>query len=311
MRITGYSTARLATWYFLDELKLLFDAGDGAAAAIGSKCQRVEHVFISHADRDHLGGLVQFNQLAARRDRPLTYYYPKDSGSFPAMRDFLERFDPNLPKADWVPVQAGDRIDIGKNHVVDIGENAHLAVVNPANRGLTKSLDFRVLETRRHLKPEFQSLPGAEIGDLRKRLGNDHITDVVDYPVFGFSGDTPSFDSARWAGTRVLAHEATFIAPDSADRGHCELDDVLRGASSLDIEALILGHFSSRYHADAIRQAITREAEATGVAFPIYAVMPMEISADILATDPVWPGTLSGTWTPRVPTSRGSRPASG
>lgn len=291
MRIIGYSTARLATWYFLDELKLLFDAGDGVAAAIGSKCQRVEHVFISHADRDHLGGLVQFNQLAARRDRPLTYYYPKDSGSFPAMRDFLERFDPNLPKANWVPVQAGDRIDIGKNHVVDIGENAHLAVVNPANRGLTKSLDFRVLETRRHLKPEFQNLPGAEIGDLRKRLGADHVTNVVDYPVFGFSGDTPSFDPNRWAGTQILAHEATFIAPDSADRGHCELGDVLRDAASLEIGALILGHFSSRYDAETIRHAILREAKASGIACPIYAVMPMATSVDILNADPIWTGT--------------------
>ena len=274
-----------------DRVKLLFDAGDGVSSALASKCQRVQHVFLSHADRDHIGGLLQFNQLAARADRPLTYYYPKDSGSFPAFRDFIEQFDPNLSKARWVAIEAGQRISVASNHVVEVGENDHIAAAGHDVAGLTKSLDFRVVESRRRLKPEFAGLAGAEIGRLRAEYGDDHVTNQIERPLFGFSGDTPSFDTARWRDTEILVHETTFIAPDAADRGHCELGEVIRGAAELDLKALVLGHFSTRYDADFIRAAIAREAEAAAIAFPIYAVLPSTAAFDVLANEPVWSGS--------------------
>lgn len=291
MNISGYSTARFATWYFLDELRLVFDAGDGIAAALASKCQRAQHVFLTHADRDHIGGLLQFNQLAARSDRPLTYYYPKDSGSFPAFRDFIEKFDPKLPKARWVPLEAGQRIEIASSHVVEVGENDHIAVAGRGIAGEVKSLDYRVVESRRQLKPEFAGTDGAELGRLRAAHGADHITNPVERPLVGFSGDAPRFHADRWRGTEILIHEATFIAPDAGDRGHCELGDVIRGASELDLKALVLGHFSNRYDADHIRAAIVREADAVGIPFPIHAVLPLTTVRDVLAEEPTWPGT--------------------
>lgn len=291
MKISGYSTARFATWYFLDELKVLFDAGDGVAAALASKCQRVQHVFLSHADRDHIGGLLQFNQIAARTGRPLTYYYPKDSGSFPAFRAFIEAFDPNLPKARWAAVEAGQRIAIASNHFVDVGENDHIAVAGRGAAGLVKSLDFRVVECRRQLKPEFVGMPGTELGRLRAEFGAEHITNPVERAVFGFSGDTPNFDPVRWSDNELLVHEATFIAPDAGDRGHCELGAVLRAAADLPLKTLVLGHFSNRYDAAFIRAAIVREAQAAAIPFSVYAVMPMHTVHDVLAQEPIWPGS--------------------
>ncbi len=290
MKISGYSTARFATWYFLDELKVLFDAGDGVASVLASKCQRVQHVFLSHADRDHIGGLLQFNQIAARTGRPLTYYYPKDSGSFPALRAFIEAFDPNLPKAQWVAVEAGQRISIGSNHFVHVGENDHIAVAGRGAAGLVKSLDFRVVESRRQLKPEFAGVAGSELGRLRAEFGPEHITNPVDRGIFGFSGDTPVFDPARWNDTELLVHEATFIAPDAGDRGHCELGAVMRAAACLPLKGLVLGHFSNRYDAPFIRAAIAREAQSAAIGFPVYGVMPMQTVHDVLAQEPVWPG---------------------
>lgn len=60
MKISGYSTALYSTFFFLEELGILFDCGDGAAAMLLGKSRKVKHIFISHADRDHLGGLLQF-----------------------------------------------------------------------------------------------------------------------------------------------------------------------------------------------------------------------------------------------------------
>ncbi|MEL7006774.1 MAG: RNAse Z, partial [Bacteroidota bacterium] len=90
--ITGYSTALFSTWFFIDELALLFDAGDGVSAGLVQKARKIKHAFISHADRDHLSGLIQFNQLNAREGYPIIYY-PENSGSFPALKAFTSAFD--------------------------------------------------------------------------------------------------------------------------------------------------------------------------------------------------------------------------
>ena len=48
LTITAYSTPLFSTWYFIKELGLLFDAGDGVAPGLFSKSRKSKHVFISH-----------------------------------------------------------------------------------------------------------------------------------------------------------------------------------------------------------------------------------------------------------------------
>lgn len=79
----------------MEELNLLFDAGDGILSGLLQKSRKIKYVFVSHPDRDHLNGLPQFVQFNARENF-LIIYYPKDSGSFPAMKSFLEKFDPHV-----------------------------------------------------------------------------------------------------------------------------------------------------------------------------------------------------------------------
>ncbi|MGB0578919.1 MAG: MBL fold metallo-hydrolase [Limisphaerales bacterium] len=67
LTITASSTALFSTWVFLEELGVAFDAGDGLVAGLLQKSRKVRHVFATHADRNHLTGLLQFNQL---NDRP-------------------------------------------------------------------------------------------------------------------------------------------------------------------------------------------------------------------------------------------------
>ncbi len=97
LTITGYSTALFSTWYFVEEWGILFDAGDGLISALLQKSRKIDHVFISHADRDHLTGLLQFNQLNARPGYPIIHY-PKDSGSFPVLGEFSRKFDPQVAR---------------------------------------------------------------------------------------------------------------------------------------------------------------------------------------------------------------------
>src|SRR3982750_583822 len=138
LTITGYSTALFATWYFIDEYGLLLDAGDGFLVSLLHKSRKVNHVFISHADRDHLTGLFQFNQLNARPGFPIIYY-PKDSASFLVMEAFSKNFDRQVSKTVWTPLAAGARTLIKDNLYVEAIQNGHVDVKN----GITKSLSYK------------------------------------------------------------------------------------------------------------------------------------------------------------------------
>jgi len=50
LTITGFSTALFSTWYFIDQLGILFDCGDGVSSALMQKAGKIKHVFISHAE---------------------------------------------------------------------------------------------------------------------------------------------------------------------------------------------------------------------------------------------------------------------
>ncbi len=288
MKITGFSTARFASWFHVEDLNIMFDCGDGAAAHLGNKCSSVQHVFLSHADRDHIAGLVQFYQLGSK-GAP-RFYYPKDSSSFPALRDFLEAFDPRLPPAEWVAVAAGDRIEIGHNRAVLVGENDHLTIASAgAYAGLTKSLDFKVVERRHHLKAEFQGLPGSQLAELRATHGEDYLTTIEDHGILGYSGDTPALDAAKWHGNDILFHEATFIAPDHGKRGHSELSEVLHAAAKSALKTLVLVHFSNRYEDADIYAAVRKGAEAAGLDARVLVVPPNRFIGDVLGQDAAWP----------------------
>ncbi|HVU94591.1 MAG TPA: hypothetical protein VHE34_05170 [Puia sp.] len=111
LTITGYSTALFSTWYFVEEWGVLFDAGDGLIPALLQKSRKTDHAFISHADRDHLTGLIQFNQLNARPGFPVMYY-PKDAKFFPVLEAFSRQFDLLARSCDnWGADRPGEPVD--------------------------------------------------------------------------------------------------------------------------------------------------------------------------------------------------------
>ena len=282
LTITGFSTALFSTWYFIDELSLLFDCGDGACAGLLQKSRKVKHVFISHADRDHVAGLLQFSQLNSRPG--LKIYYPRDSGSFPALESFTEKFDPQVSGADWIPVEGGQEIQIRNDLVVRTLENSHIKTVGSQ----VKSLSFFVEHRARKLKPELAGKSGAEIAQLRKDLGEDAITTASSSSVMAYSADTPIETDGRYNDVHTLIHEATFlrddeIEPDNPRRNkHSSLDQVLKMVADSNIKRLILGHFSSRYDNDDIDKAIRRGCEQFKIEIPVYRVLPGWKVVDIL-----------------------------
>jgi len=289
LTITGYSTALFSTWFFIEELGLLFDAGDGLMAGLLQKSRKIKHVFISHADRDHLMGLFQFNQLNAREGGFPIIHYPKDSGSFPAIASFVQKFDPHVPSATWLPLSEGQLIEIKSNVFVEAIKNGHI-IANPA---LTKSLSFHVYEKRRKLKPAFKSASGEEVRQAIAKHGQDYVTDSIQSPIISYSGDTPLESDGRWQNSRILIHEATFLYKNSDDgtessrNKHSTLEEVIEMVADTQVEKLILSHFSSRYSKEQIDVAILELCQKYKLKIPVYRVLPGEIARDILNQEPI------------------------
>ncbi|MFT5127165.1 MAG: ribonuclease Z [Rhodothermales bacterium] len=257
--------------------------GDGVSAALAGKAGAIRNVFVTHADRDHLGGLLQFHQLHAGKGRP-KIHYPRDCGSFPALRDFLTRFDPDSGPATWQPIATGDVTDIGRGHAVHAIRSEHIAAPPEAS----KAFSFRVHRCKDVLRQEFRHLPGAEIATLRKERGDVAVLDRVETPVFGFSGDCPRLDPETWTGVPILMHECTFLDPNTAREQHAHLQQVLDAASTMEFRSLILMHLSTRYSHDEIRQRVRAESAKRRLPFPVYVMLPGEVYRDVLSTEPIW-----------------------
>jgi len=282
LNVTAASTAPFSTWVFVENLGLLFDAGDGVSASLGQKSRKARHIFVTHADRDHMCGLLQLHQLNARDGSP-RIYYPKDCGTFPALRDFCTKFDPQSGPATWIGLKAEESVELENGFSINARTSSHVVAGN-----LCKALDYTVSSSRRILRSEFRTLPGSEIAAKRKELGDDAVTEIVSEDLLGYSGDAPKLEPNHWLGVKVLFHEATFLDPDTARGAHSNVPQVIEAAAELDLEALILLHFSARYSADNIEQAICDHAEAHSPRFPIHAVLPGQLATDILSNRPVW-----------------------
>ena len=269
LTITGYSTALFATWYFIEELNLLFDCGDGLAATLLQKSRKIEHVFISHPDRDHLTGLLQFNQLNARPGAP-KIYYPCDCGSFEHLRAFSSSFDKQVEQTEWQKISPADKIWIRKDIYVQPIRNNH----NPCPQDVYKSLGFKVIQVKSKLKKEYIGQPPQVLRTLPK----SEIQEEVETLIFGYSGDTPCENFDHWHEAQLLIHEATFLTRDEAveNRGnkHSHLEDVIAAVAQSRIQQLILGHFSSRYSDAQIDEAIAHYSQKYQLQIPVHRVLP-------------------------------------
>ncbi len=296
LEISGSSTALYSTFWMIEPLGLLFDCGDGAASFLQQKGRKVRLIACSHADRDHLSGLLQFVQVNSRPGAP-TIFYPKDSGSFPALQDFQSRFDPHVAtEAKWVGIDSGDRIPLRNGWYLEAYYNRH----SPHEGGATKSLSFSLISERRKLKAEYQDLSSPEIGKLHQEMGEDVISEVIKETILTYSADTPLERPEFWRNPRILIHEATFLSEDTANSGgqkdrHAVLNEVIEMATQIpNLHKLVLGHFSCRYDRHRIHEAIASAATEHKLKIPIYGVAPGEAKWRIFSGEPLWTPLQSG-----------------
>lgn len=286
LTISGYSTALFSTWFFVEELGLLFDVGDGVSSALLQKSRKIKNVFISHADRDHLTGLLQFNQLNARKDLPIIHY-PADSGSFPALATFMKKFDWHVQGTVWKPIRENQDVEIKPKISVHSIRNNHVRVAE----GITKSLSYLVRTKTPKLKVAFQQLSGDEIKKIALEKGRSFLTNIETKNILGYSGDTPIDNYDHWKDTKILIHEATFLDDNEKLNNHANkhsnLEEVIKMVSEIKVEKLILSHFSSRYSKNEIDAAIRKLCKTYRIDIPVYRILPGEVCLNILGGEVV------------------------
>lgn len=284
MKIAAYSTALYSTWIFVEELRLLFDAGDGVAAALGGKGRKAKVVALSHSDRDHVTGLLQLQQLHARHNG-LRVLFPADSRGIPLLADFCRRFDPWAgPYVNWERVLPDERVGLEGDLVLVPVQNTHVP-----GKGV-RSLGYRVVRRVRKLRAEFAGTPGEVLATMDRET----TTEEIERPLLAFSGDTGPMDPVVWAGLPILLHEATFLRQADIERGpdrtqlHSCLDEVLDLARAAAPDRLVLTHLSPRYAEEEAREAIAHGAREMRLPFPIWLVPPGRLVPDVFAEPAVW-----------------------
>lgn len=285
LTITAYSAALFSTWFFIEDLKLLLDAGDGVVAGLTQKARKIHTIALTHADRDHIAGLLQYQQLNARDGIP-QILYPADSGSIKALGDFMAEFDPGTgDQITWKPVQPGDEVEIGKDLYIRVVPNSHI------QSDQVKSLGFAIVRKKRKLLEQYCDLPEPQLKKLIDEKGVNSLTEVLEQIVVGYPGDTEVGSPEPWKGSSVLIHESTFLKKEDMPelrQGHSCLLKVLQMAKEAGPERLVLSHFSMRYSAIQILSEVHNRAARMALPFPVFVVIPGVVVRDLLNQAPVW-----------------------
>jgi ribonuclease Z len=286
MKITGFSTALYSTWLHVPRYRLLFDAGDGAAAHLGPACKTIDLIAITHEHRDHVAGLLEVLSWSALK-RPCRVVYPAGSEVVDGIRDSAQRQGVGCAAdAEWIPMQPGQTVTLAAGQE-DRGDGTE----GQGGVGWTQSaLDLVAIGVPHVVGGRSDRSLGYAVLERAAATNDQAERSRV---VLAVTGDCPAAP-LDWPGRPdVLIRDCTYLRredvhPSSGGLSqHGLLDDVLELTAADPPGHLVLYHLHERYSPALVRSWIETVCRKLGLPFPVSVLWPGAYCADLLAT-PVW-----------------------
>jgi len=255
IRVDALSVGGLETSIDLPDWKVCFDVGRCPRHLL-----RRGTILFTHAHMDHLGGVAYHCATRALLGmEPPTYVVPRHAVE-PLGRLFAAWRD--LDRSELAHTLVG--IGPGERHPLRAGVAAEAFAVPHT----VPALGYVVFTANRRLDPRFAGLDQTELARLAR--AGERLSLVDEEPALAFLGDTrieglDAHPAVRRA--KVLVLECTFLdervpAADARTLGHVHLDEIAERADWFENEAILLTHFSQRYHADEVHALVARRLPA-------------------------------------------------
>ena len=249
--ISGVSIAGIHTSLHVQQLGVLLDAGIALRGMAGA-----EHVFLSHGHADHSGAIVSLLGMRGLMRRPPPRLFmpaeiAENTEQALSLWSRVQRYEFSIRSEPMAP---GDERVLGPNLNVRAFRTHHTG----------PSLGYLFFQRVPKLKPEFSSLPGAEIGVRRKR--GDDLFDIEERRELAYATDTliEVLDTTpSLLDTRVLILECSFLDERKSIEsthagGHVHLDEIIERAELFRNEAVVLMHFSQMYTPEEVHRILER-----------------------------------------------------
>ena len=264
MDIMGYSMAGEETVVAVPQLNVCFDIGKAPDQTIS-----IPNILLTHGHMDHSAGIAYY--LSHRHfdgQSPGTVLAP--ANLLPYIKQILTawgKLDGNHIPAALIGVEPGDEFQIKPNLFASVFATDHC-------KG---SVGYSIIERRKKLKPEYKSLTGAQLVELKKQ-GID-IENQVDIPLVTYLGDTRCakfVDLEYVAQSKILITECTFYEQDHIERAqagkHIHVNDLARLIEQLNNEYIVITHTTQRTSMRQIKRTLEKKL-STDTLKKVYLLM--------------------------------------
>ncbi|MDP6353454.1 MAG: MBL fold metallo-hydrolase [Planctomycetota bacterium] len=276
MLLRGFSKALFSTWFYLPEIRAVFDAGEGINYRMAGRLTKVDAVFLTHGHSDHFTGLL--NLLIARTrlappegSPPLDIYYPGADTNIGLYIDYMQR---HLKANNFSKTARFHQVAPGEEHPLQISRK-HYVRTFPVKHGDLPAVGYCVFEKQDKVKEQFADRSPRAVGQLIRDLGRESVLYTQNVPLVCYAGDSEHAVEAPCERPRLLIHESTFLTEeDRATADHATLAEAFAAARQMQPKELLLFHFSARYFPDEIRAAIENQQQTNPLDCEVHYVLP-------------------------------------